>query len=89
MINKSLQPLGANGFAGRLTVVGEILSQVEECEGHQDVESPVHPRSAGVSGAPGPQGIDLGVDGPRHGTHSWETTQEEDASVILILKQKK
>lgn len=57
------------GGIGRLTVVGEVLGQVEEGEGHQDVEGPVHPRSAGVPRAPGPERIDLRVDGPRHGPH--------------------
>ena len=55
-----------------LTVVGEVLSQVEEGDGHQDVEGPVDSGGAGVPGAPRPQRIDLRVDGPRHWTHTYE-----------------
>lgn len=53
-------------FLRSLTIVGEVLSHVEEGEGHQDVEGPVNPGSAGVPSAPRPQRVDLRVNGPRH-----------------------
>jgi len=47
-------------------------NEVEEGDGHQDVEGPVDSGGAGVPGAPRPQRIDLRVDGPRHWTHTYE-----------------
>lgn len=58
-----------NSAAQTLTVVGEVLSQVEEGEGHEDVEGPVDSGGAGVPCAPRPQRVDLRVDGPWHWTH--------------------
>lgn len=53
----------------KLTVVGEVLRQVEEGDRHQDVEGPVDSGRAGVARAPRPQRVDFRVDGPRHRTH--------------------
>lgn len=64
--------------AQKLTIVGEVLSQVEEGERHQDVEGPVDSGRAGVTCAPRPQRVDLWVDGPWHGTHPWEEEMRDN-----------
>ena len=43
----------------KLTIVGEVLSHVEEGEGHQEVEGPVDSGCTGVPCAPRPQRVDL------------------------------
>ena len=58
-----------NSAGEQLTIVCEVLSQVEEGERHQDVEGPVDPGCAGVPRAPRPQRVDLWVDGPWHRAH--------------------
>lgn len=52
-----------------VTLIGEKLSDVKEGQRHQDVEDPVGPGGAGITGAAGPHRVDLRVHGPRHGAH--------------------
>lgn len=65
--------LRCTAFGAGLTIVGEVLSQVEEGQRHQDVEGPVDSGGAGVPRAPRPERVDLRVDGPRHWAHTWRT----------------
>lgn len=52
-----------------LTIVCEVLSHMEERQGHKDVADPVDSSRAGVTCAPSPEWVDLRVHCPWHGTH--------------------
>ena len=48
----------------------DSFRHAEEGEGDDEVTGPAGGGGDGVAGASRPQGVDLRVDGPRHGRHS-------------------
>lgn len=52
------------------TVSSEDFSEGEKCHRDEQVEEPVGHGGDGNASTAGPQGVDLGVYCPRHGTHS-------------------
>lgn len=65
-----------------LTIVTQILSNVQESQRHEDIEDPVDAGGAGIASTAGPEWVDLRVYGPGHGTHP---CNEEELVLLSLL----
>lgn len=67
-----------------LTILSHGLHEHEKSEGHAEVAQPVDGRGDRVAGAPSPQRVDLGVDGPWHAAHTWNTRGNIDGGQEIL-----